>query len=224
MRTAAAVLLATLLATAMPVSGCHTARLLAPPPPLRAASVAPFAVDVEFAEPVDKTSAEDPTHYALYPAGNPGAPAAIGSATMVDTVFSRTVQIIIPGWVGAAPDSVNYEIASSGVQTADGRSTGSRRAAFRTGLNYSQPLASLFDDHCNTCHGPTRSSGSYRTDSYSALFGAGTSPIPNLIPGDPRCLLAVKTKPRNSMFNLGNLSYLDSDIILNWIVNYSARP
>ena len=53
---------------------------------------------------------------------------------------------------------------------------------------------------------------------------AGTSPTPNLIAGNPRCLLAVKTKPRNSMFIQGNLSYLDSDIILNWIVNYSARP
>ena len=145
MRMAAAVLIAALLAAAMPASGCHTARVLAPPPALRAASVAAFAVDVEFGEPVDKTSAEDPAHYSLYPAGNPGALAAIASATLVDTVFSRTVQLIIPGWLGASPDSADYEITSSGVQAADGSPTGSRRAAFRTGLNYSRPLA----DRCS---------------------------------------------------------------------------
>jgi len=224
LRRTTAVLLALLLAATVPSSSCHTARVLAPPPALRAASVAAFAVDVEFAEPVDKTSAEDPTHYNLYPAANPGLPATIGSATMVDTVFGRTVQLIVPGWLGASPDSVDYEVTSTGVQAADGSPTGSRRTVFRTGLNYSQPLAQLFDIHCNACHGPKRTSCSYRTDSYSALFGAGTSPTPNLIAGNPRCLLAVKTKPRNSMFIQGNLSYLDSDIILNWIVNYSARP
>jgi len=224
LRRTTAVLLAALLAATVPSSSCHTARVLAPPPALRAASVAAFAVDVEFDEPIDKTSAEDPTHYSLYPAGNPGLPAAIGSATLVDTVFSRTVQLIVPGWLGTSPDGADYELASTGVQAADGSPTGSRRTVFRTGLNYSQPLAQLFDIHCNACHGPKRTSGSYRTDSYSALFGAGTSPTPNLIAGNPRCLLAVKTKPRNSMFIQGNLSYLDSDIILNWIVNYSARP
>ena len=222
-RVAAALVVASGLA-ALPAWGCHTARMIAPPPPLRAASVAPFAVEVEFAEALDKTSAEDAAHYSLYPAGNPGAPAAIASATVVDTVYGRAVQLVVPGWLGASPDSAGFEVATSGVMATDGVSTGSRRTRFRTGLNYTQPLADLFAVHCNSCHGSKQSSGSYRTDSFAALFGAGTSPTANLIPGDPRCLLAVKTKPRNSMFSQGGLSYLDSDIILNWIVNYSARP
>lgn len=206
-------------------AGCHTApRIFAPPPPLRAASVAPFAVDVEFDVPLDRTSAEDATRYQLFPAGNPGGAVAITSATVVDTVFGRTVQLLVPAWLGAAPDSVEFEVAATSVRAADGRSTGNRTAQFRTGLFWSSPLRELFGGHCNFCHGGARADGNYRTDSYAALFGPGTSPTPNLIASDPRCLLVTKCKPRNSMFVDGQLTYLDFDILINWVANYAARP
>ena len=204
---------------------CHTApRIFAPPPPLRAASVAPFAVDVEFDIPVDRTSAEDATRYQLYPAGDPAAAVTVTSATVVDTVFGRTVQLLVPAWVGAAPDSVMFEITATGVRAANGRPAGNRTASFRTGLFWSSPLRQLFDGHCNFCHGGARAGGNYRTDSYAALFGPGTNPTPNLIASDPRCLLVTKCKPRSSMFVDGQLTYLDFDILVNWVVNYAARP
>src|SRR5262245_6067990 len=61
------------------LGGCDTARVVAPTPPLGAASAALYAVDVVFAEPVDKASAEDPTRYTVYPSDDAGSPAAIMS-------------------------------------------------------------------------------------------------------------------------------------------------
>jgi len=44
------------------------------------------------------------------------------------------------------------------------------------------------------------------------------------VPGLALSILVVKTKPSNSMFRLGNLTFLDSDIVSNWVVSYQARP
>ena len=44
------------------------------------------------------------------------------------------------------------------------------------------------------------------------------------VPGLALSILVVKTKPSNSMFRLGNLTFLDSDIVRNWVVSYQARP
>lgn len=204
--------------------GCNTAAVLAPPPPLRAASASAFAIDLEFAEPLDKPSAQDASHYIVYPSSGSGSPALVLQAELIDSLYGRVVRLLLQDPLqGFLPDSAMYTIQTSGVISLAGKSTGTRTVEIRTGLNYNTPLRDLFAQHCNSCHGPATEDGLYRTDSYSALFGPGTSPTPNLISGDPNCLLVVKTKPSNSMFRLGGLTFLDSEIIRNWVVSYTAR-
>jgi hypothetical protein len=204
------------------LGGCHAARVLAPPPPLRAASANNFAVDVEFAEPLDRTSAEDASHYQVYPAGNPAAAVPIYSATVIDTTFGRVVQLLLSG--GPLPDTSQYEVRTSDVAALDLHSTRTRSAPFRTGLSYGSPLCAVFASHCDRCHGAVQASGNYRTDSYLALTGNGTDGAPNLIAGDPTCLIIRRSRPLRTMFELGGLSYLDFEILLNWVVSYGARP
>src|SRR5262245_56941438 len=173
--------------------GCDTARVVAPTPPLGAASAALYAVDVEFAEPLDKTSAEDPTRYTVYPSDTPGSPATIMSATLVDSFSLRGVQLIIPTWFGDSTfDRRSVVVQSHGVLDSFGRSTGQRSVTVTTGLAYQPQMKALFDAHCSSCHGPSNPAGSYRTDGYTELFGPGTSPTPNVIAGDPKCLTVVK--------------------------------
>ena len=68
------------------------------------------------------------------------------------------------------------------------------------------------------------SEGSYRTDSYDALLGGGSDAQPNLVASDPNCLILRRSRPRNSMFDLGRLDYLDYEVLKNWVVSYQARP
>lgn len=209
-------------ALALVAAGCDTARVLAPPPPLRVASASHFAVDVEFGEPLDRASAEEVSRYTLRDAAT-GTSQAITQATLVDTLYGRVVQLLIPDWLGSDPDTTDFDLTTAGVLTVDGRSTGTRDLRFRTGLSYRTPLRELFDQHCSACHGAMQAGGSYRTDSYAALFGNGTDGTPNLIANDPTCLTVRRSKPRNSMFVLGNLSYLDFEILRNWVTSYAAR-
>jgi len=205
--------------------GCNTAKVLAPPPPLRAASASNLAIDVEFAEPLDKNSAQEASHYLVYPTTRSGAPATVRQAALIDSLYGRVVRLYLQDPAqGFLPDSTDYTIQTSAVITLAGKPTGTRSVVMRTGLNYGTPMQDLLTIHCNSCHGPGRADGGYRTDSYNALFGPGTSPTPNVIAGDPNCLLVVKTKPSNSMFLLGGLTFLDSEVIHNWVVTYQARP
>jgi hypothetical protein len=204
--------------------GCQTAPVFAPPPPLRAASASGFVVDVEFAEPLDRASAEQPARYRIYPAGDPAAAVALQSAALIDSLYGRTVELVIDPSGGALPDSADYEVETADVLTLSGNSTGVRTIHFRTGLSHRDPLGVLFADHCNACHGPAQVQGAYRTDSYEALFGSGTDATPDLIAGDTRCLLVRKCKPLNSMFDAGRLSFLDYAMIANWVGGvYRAR-
>lgn len=211
------------IAALLLMSGCNATRMLAPPPPLRAASAAAFAVDVEFSVPVAKSSAEDVTHYSLVPAGS-GPPVAIASSTVVDTSGGRVVQLIVPDWLTTDPDGTDWTLTTSGVLQVDGTSTGDRSITFRAGLSYASPLKEFFDARCTSCHGPARADGSYRTDSLSGLMGGGSNATPNLVAGDPNSLLIRKCKPHNSMYNLANLTYFDFELIRNWVVSYNARP
>ena len=223
-RRLAALSTAAVAALAVLAAGCHSARLLAPAPPLRAASAALYAVDVEFAEPLERGSAQGPAHYSLVPAGA-APPATIASATLVDTLYGRVVRLLIPAWLGdSATDDADYVLSVQGVRDFDGRDLGPRSVAFRTGLSYGAPLRDTFDAHCSSCHSVVQASGNYRTDSYAGLFGNGTDGTPDLVPGNPSCLLVRKCKPGNSMFNAGNLSYLDFELIRNWVEIYGARP
>lgn len=208
-------------AAAVLAAGCHAAHLLEPPPPLRAASAAGYAIDVEFAEPLDRVSAEDVTHYSVQLLGQ--APVALQSATLIDTLDGRTVQLLIPDWVSNSPDSAQAVVSTEGVRTVEGRSTGRRSVQFETGLSYRAQVSALLAGHCNACHGINAPGGAYRTDSYPELFGPGVSATPDVIAGDPRCLTLIKCKPGNSMFRLGRLSFLDWEILQSWIVIYGAR-
>jgi len=221
-RTGAAFVPAAALAVALGAAGCNTARVLAPPPPLRAASASHYAVDVEFAEPLDRATAEDVARYTLRDSAT-GTPQVISQATLVDTLNGRVVQLLIPDWLGTDPDTTAFDLTTTGVLTVEWRSTGTRSVRFRTGLSYRTPLKALLDQHCSACHGSAQADGSYRTDSYAALFRNGTDGTPNLIANDPTCLTVRRSKPRNSMFDLGNLSYLDFEILRNWVTSYAAR-
>lgn len=208
---------------AVALAGCQTARLLAPAPPLRAASAASYAVDVEFDVPLDRGSAEDPTRYMLTPAAG-GVAAAISSATLIDTLNGRVVQLLVPDWVSTSPDTTDFDLTSTGVLDVWGGSTGTRTVRFRTGLSYAAPMREWLDSRCTSCHGASRQDGLYRTDTYSALFGGGRNATPNLIAGDPRCLIVTKCGPRHSMFNVANLTYFDYELIRNWVASFNARP
>ena len=223
-RAAARAALAAFAGYSLAASGCHAARVMAPPPPLRAASAASYAVDVEFAEPLDRASAADPSRFEIRLAGDT-LPSVITTATLVDTLYGRVVQLVIPDWLGRDADTTDAEVTTRGVRTADGRSTGIRTLRFRTGLSYRAPLRSaLFDARCSGCHGSASAGGGYRTDSYAGLLGGGADATPDLIAGDPNCLLVRKCKPRASMFELGGLSDLDYEMLKNWVESYQARP
>ena len=218
-----AILLAVALALAASLAGCETPHVLAPPPPLRAASAASYAVDLEFDVALDRTTAEDASRYTLVPAAG-GAPAVIASATLIDTLNGRVVQLLIPDWLATNPDTTDFDASATGVLNVWGVSTGSRTVRFRTGLSYAAPMRDWFDSRCSSCHGSTRQEGSYRTDSYGALFGGGTNATPNVIAGDPRCLTVVKCKPHNSMFIRANLTYFDYELVKNWVESFASRP
>jgi hypothetical protein len=206
------------------LAGCDTPRALAPAPPLEASSAALYAVDVSFPVPLERASAEDPSRYSVYPEGSPGSPAVIASASLIDTVGLRLVQLVIPAWFGdSATDRRPTVVETHGVRDWFGRSTGDRRASFVTGLNYTSTLRALLDAHCTSCHGASGPGGSYRTDSYAALFGPGTSPTPNVIAGDATSLLVVKCRPHNSMYVRGGLDFFDYERILDWVAVYLAR-
>lgn len=210
-----------LAATAMLGAGCHAARIVAPPLPLRAASANDFGVDLEFAEPLGRASAEDATRYTIRAASAPGTPRSLYSATVVDTFYGRVVQILVAD--GPLPDTADLIVEAQDARMLDGKSTGSRSVTFRTGLSYRAPLRELFDSRCSSCHGGSQAAGNYRTDSYEALFGTGTDTTPNLVVGDPNCLLVRRCRPGRSMWDKGRLSYLDFEMILNWVVSYGAR-
>lgn len=216
-----AVAILALLAAGIVTVGCNAARILLPNP-LRAASVNAFAVEVEFGEPLERASAEDPARYDLHPSASPGSRAVIYSATVVDTLYGRVVQLLIAS--GPLPDREAWEITTSGVRTDQGRSTGTRTASFVTGLGYASDMRTLFAEHCDRCHGATLAEGNYRTDSLAYLRGVGTDATPNLIAGDPGCRLVRRTLPGKTMFDQGGLSVLESGMIRDWIVEYGARP
>lgn len=203
------------------LAGCHAAKLLAPPPPVAAASVNAFAIEVVFAEPLDRVSAQDPARYRVHAAGA-ATEETIDSATLVDTLEGRVVQLIISS--GPLPDSAAFEVVTQGVRTYDGRDTGRRAVTFATGLGYGSHLRAVFAAHCDACHGASLQDGNYRTDSLAGLRGTGVDSTPDLIAGDPNCALARRTRPRKSAFDQGGLDWFESDLIENWIIGYDGRP
>ena len=216
-----AVALAACSAAVLP--GCHAARVLAPPPAFRAASASDFAVDVEFAEPLDRTSAEIASHYRVYPVGHPETPVAILSATVIDTVAGRVVQLRLSG--GPLVDGDSYQVSADAVRPFYGGAPMARTTTFHAGLGYASDIRALMAVHCDRCHNAALPGGRYRTDSYAALKGMGSDGNKaNLIESDPASLIVKRSRPLRTMYDLGAMSYLDFEILYSWIVNYAARP
>ena len=209
-----------LLTLAALLPGCDTARVVAPPPPLRAASASDFGIDLELAEPLDRASAEDASRYTVRRAPA-GFPETIYSATVIDTFYGRVVQLLLSS--GPLADTADFTVEARDLGTIYRKTTGTRSTNFRTGLGYRSALRDLFDSRCSSCHGGTQPAGNYRTDSYAALFGAGTDGTPNLIAGDPNCLVIRRCRPGRTMWDRGHFSYLDFEMLLNWVVSYGAR-
>lgn len=196
------------------------------PEALAVHSASSFALDVAFDRPLARAGATQLSHYAIIlPTGDRIAPVG---ATLVDSLFGQTVRLFFP--LGTLEDSAIYRLTVMGVQDFWGRplaEVDSATAEFETGLWYTRPMRDLLASKCDPCHTAGHAGGNYRTDSYEALFEAGsdaqTNPRPNLIPGDARCLLVIRTSPQHSMFNVAHLSYAESQLFMNWVVTYQAR-
>jgi hypothetical protein len=204
-------------------------RPVVPVPALRtisAYSASPFAVDLGFDRPLDLASASLASNYVLLrPTGERVTPVR---AVWVDTLFGETVRLLFR--VGTLDDSTRYRVTVIGVRDAWGRrlfEADSATVDLYTGLWHSYPIRELLERKCTPCHNGQRAGGNYRTDSYAALYDpgsdAGSNPRPNLVPGDARCLLVIRTSPLHSMFNVAHLSYAESQLITNWVVTYQAR-
>ena len=102
--------------------GCNTAAVLAPLPPLRAASASNLAIDVEFAEPLDKTSAQDASHYLVYPTGGSGSPASVQQAALIDTLYDNAVKLM----ASAEADPPSLYVATDGDEANEFKRTASR--------------------------------------------------------------------------------------------------
>lgn len=50
--------------------------------------------------------------------------------------------------------------------------------------HYAQNIQPIFNDHCVTCHGPSRADNGLRLDSYEGVM-KGTTHGPVVVPGDP---------------------------------------
>lgn len=215
------VLLAACIATAVTaIAGCHVAPPLAPEPSPRAASSNPFVVHVELDVPLDRATAEDPAHYTVTTAAAPNAPVAVLSAAVIDTLTGRTVELVLPDGL---PDSASCMVLVHDLRGVEGETLADRRVAFESGLSYRRQLRAVFADRCDRCHGESAPGGGYRTDSLAGLTGPGSDATANLLPGNPASLLIRRTAPARSMYDKANLTWLESQMIADWIVSYRAR-
>lgn len=91
------------------------------------------------------------------------------------------------------------------------------------GLQYTRDIAPLFSVKCNSCHNAGLASGNYSTDSQGALYAFGSDSLgmnrsANLIPGNDRCQLVVKTSPRGREFRRAGLSFYEAELVRQWIL------
>jgi hypothetical protein len=98
----------------------------------------------------------------------------------------------------------------------------------RAGVLYDREMVPFFAMHCNSCHGSGNASGNYRTDTHDALFEFGSDEAdfdrsPNLIPGNDRCQLAVKTGYHGREFRRAGLSFFEVELVRQWILNGDAK-
>src|SRR5437762_1436700 len=136
-------------------------------------SASSFAVDIAFDRPMGRASVEQVSRYTLIePAGDRVAPAR---AVLIDSLFGQTVRLLFP--LGTMADSTRYGLTVAGARDAWGRAlvpADSTTTEFEAGLWYSRPVLDILARKCNPCHNAGREGGSYRTDSYAALFDPGS--------------------------------------------------
>ena len=96
-------------------------------PPALLGAQAPFAnvVEASFSETLDEASAEDKTHYSIYPSGDPAAPEAIDHAELL--ADQTTVRIYLEEDLQSG---VVFTLKASGVRDIAGNGSGTQYAEF----------------------------------------------------------------------------------------------
>jgi|GEM_PF-3068859 hypothetical protein len=91
-------------------------------------------------------------------------------------------------------------------------------------LHYYPNIRPIFSQHCQSCHsGPD----SLRYHNYPLgyyyydLLSGGNDAVPNLIPGDPSCLLVMEA---NSDHFLNTINIVETDKIYRWVTIDNADP
>lgn len=203
------------------MAGCRTPLDVESSLVLEAASVDSTHVDVGFPESLDPAAMTDPANYRVWIPGDPDVAVPVVSAQVSDPIRGRSVRLE----TARIPDRYLVAVRVESVRLVTGTTLGRGplTTSLVTGLSYGKDIAPLFARRCNSCHSGDTPDGTYLTDDYFALFGSGVAPPGNLVPGDEKSLLVRKCLPGGSMFWTGQLEYIESEMIRNWVVGYLAR-
>lgn len=226
-------LLFALLAFLLLLPSCQGRGPVAPGTVLRVASVDSLHLNLGIDEAVSGASTTDPSHYSVALGSDPTSVVAIDSVGL-DSLYGQIIQLRL---AGAVPDSAVLQVSIERISYLNGISVfpGGLHEEFVSGLSYRKDIAPLFAQKCDGCHSGPNRSGNYSTVPYDSLFGAGTTPAANLIPGNPNCALVYKVQPRGASypersypaggrcFSRAGLSYFEAQMIHNWVVHYLAR-
>lgn len=83
------------------------------------------------------------------------------------------------------------------------------------GVTYLGTIKPLLDDKCVSCHGPTKTEGSYDLSSWSGLLGPGSDTKRNVAPGDANSrLLTILSEESHSAI----LDAAQRKLLLGWVV------
>ena len=144
----------------------------------------------------------------------------------LDSLSGTLLEIeVSPGYDLRAPLRVRFY----GLEYERGAPVSSRPVVLEVaaGVRYQRDVAPFLAARCSNCHGAVAPGGGYRTDSRGALYAFGSDSLdmdrsPNLIPGNDRCQLAVKTSHAGREFRRANLTFFDAEMIRQWILNGDA--
>jgi len=191
---------------------------------LRAITPDSTHIDIEFPEALDPVAMADTGNIrveVLIPPEQAGRAVAVRRAAVSDSIDGRMMQLETT----PIPDGVFLRVTFRSVRLLTGPRLARQPVTIGlvSGLSYWKDIAPLFAQHCNQCHSGLTPSGEYATDSFFALFGSGSSPPGNLIPGDLSSLLVRKCLSSGSMFWGGGLESIDEETIRSWVVYYLAR-
>ena len=200
---------------------CQEPTEIDPAAEVHAVSADSTHIDVGFPESLDPASMARASNYAVWSPGDSVRSFGVLGVSIADSVRGRSVRLETE----PVPDGMGLLVRVNKIQLLTGPTLGDEPITVDlvSGLSYGKDIAPLFHAHCNSCHSGATPAASYATDSYFALFGSGSAPPGNLIPGDSTSLLVKKCLPTGSMFWTGNLEFLEAEIIKNWVVIYQAR-